>query len=111
MLKLFELVLAVLGGWDIARRLLPFRVPIAAGELACAGLAILLLKWAAPTIILALCVPGGIMVLSAIVSPEPHSPWGPQVMEMVRIYRQRHRHGMREAPPPVRKIGNRIPRL
>ncbi len=110
MLKLLELVLAVLGGWDIARRLLPFRVPVVLGEVACVGLATLLLKWGNDVTILSLCVPGAFMVLAIILSPEPHVPWGPRVLEVIRLYRQRHHPDMQQARP-ARKIGNRIPPL
>jgi hypothetical protein len=109
--KLIEIVLAVLGSWDIARRLLPVHVPVAIAELACVGLALVLLKWAGPDTILALSVPGGFMVLSAVVTPGAHTPWGPRVLETIRIYRQRHRQGMREARLNGRGVGQRIPPL
>jgi hypothetical protein len=107
MLRLFELVLAVLGCWDIARRLLPFRMTVAVAELTCAGLGLVLIKWADPIILLSLCVPGGLMVLNVIVSPEPHAPWGSRALEAVRIYRHRHQ-GMRESRP-ANRVGRRIP--
>jgi hypothetical protein len=111
MLKLFELVLAVLGSWDIVRRLLPVHVPVVLGKLACLGLGAALLKWASPTILLALCVPGGLMVLAIILSPEPHTPWGPYVTEAVRLFRRRRSGDMREARLVAPRIGNRVPRL
>lgn len=110
MLKLLELVLATLGSWDIARRLVPVRVPVLLGELGAAGLAAVLLKWADPIILLSLSVPGAFMVLAIILSPAPHVPWGPRVTEMARLYKGRHQQDMREGHP-VRKIGNRIPPL
>jgi hypothetical protein len=110
-LKLIEIILAVLGSWDIARRLLPVHIPVALAELACVGLALVLLKWAGPTTITALCVPGALIVLSAVVTPGTHTPWGPRVMEAIRIYRQRHRQGMREARLSSRGVGQRIPPL
>lgn len=109
MLRLLELVLACLGGWDTARRLIPVRVPVVVAELSCAGLGFVLLTWADTRIMLSLCVPGGLMVLATVVSPSSHIPWGPQVMEAYRLYRHRHQ-GMRAAAP-VSKIGNRVPRL
>lgn len=110
MLRLLELVLAVLGGWDIARRLSPVRVPVLLGEMACAGLGAILYLYAEPVIILALCVPGALLLLATILSPAPHVPWGPRAMEIIRLYRQRHRQGMHESHP-ARKVGNRIPPL
>lgn len=110
MLKLFEIVLAVLGCWDVLRRLLPFRVPVAVAEIACIGLGLALLRWATTDILLSLCVPGGLMVLNVVVSPAPHAPWGSQVAEAVRIYKRRHRQGMREARP-TSGVGRRIPPL
>ena len=109
MLRLFELVLAVLGSWDIARRLLPCKVPVVVGKVACLALGAVLLRWASPTIVLALCVPGGLMVLAIVLSPEPYTPWGPYVTEAVKLYRRRHQN-MQETKP-VTKVGNRVPRL
>lgn len=111
LLKLVEIILAVLGAWDIARRLIPFRVPVVVGKLACVGAAVLLLKFAGPTTITALCVPGALMVLATVVRPESHVPWGSRVMEAYRIYRQRHRQGMHEARLTSRGVGQRIPPL
>lgn len=108
MLKLLEIVLAVLGTWDIARRLLPFRVPVAFAELACVGLGLTLNKWVTPTTLVALCVPGGLMVLAVVVSPAPYTPWGSHVLEAIRIFRQRRHQGMREARP-ANRVGRRIP--
>lgn len=108
--KLIEITLAVLGAWDIARRLIPFRVPVVVGKLACVGAAVALLKWADPITVLALCVPGGLMVLATVVRPESHVPWGTHVLEAIRIYRQRHRQGMRESRLSNR-VGQRIPPL
>jgi hypothetical protein len=109
--KLIEIIIAVLGVWDIARRLLPFHVPVVLAELACVGLALALLKWADPITVLALCVPGGFIVLSTVVKPSPHVPWGPRVLEAIRIYRHRHRQTMREARMSGRGVGQRIPPL
>lgn len=109
--KLIEIIIAVLGAWDIARRLIPFHVPVVLAELACVGAALVLLKWADPTTVLALCVPGGFIVLSTVVKPGAHVPWGPRVMEAIRIYRQRHRTGMQEARLSGRGVGRRIPPL
>jgi hypothetical protein len=110
LLKLLEVILACLGCWDIARRLLPFRVPVAVAELATIGLGLVLYRWADASILVPLCVPGGLMVLSVVVSPGPHAPWGSRALEAVRIYKQRHRQGMREARPTTR-VGRRIPKL
>jgi hypothetical protein len=109
--KLIEIIIAVLGVWDIARRLIPFRVPVFLAEIACVGIALVLLKWAGPVTVLALCVPGGIMVLSTVVKPGPHVPWGPRALEAIRIYRHRHRVGMRESRLSGRGVGQRIPPL
>ncbi len=110
LLKLIEIILAVLGSWDIARRLIPVHIPIALAELACIGLALVLLKWAGPTTITALCVPGAFIVLSAVVKPGSHTPWGSSVLEAIRIYRNRRRQGMRESRF-ANRVGKRIPPL
>jgi hypothetical protein len=110
MLKLFEIILACTGCWDIIRRLLPVRVPVALAELATIGLGFVLYRWADPATLVALCVPGGLLVLAIVVSPAPHIPWGPQVLEAIRIFRQRRRQGMREARS-ASKVGRRIPTL
>lgn len=110
MLKLFEIVLAVLGCWDVLRRLLPFHVSVVVAELTCVGLGLVLYRWAGTAILVPLCVPGGLMVLNVVVSPEPHTPWGPRALEAVRIYKRRRQQGMREARP-TSQVGRRIPPL
>ena len=102
--------LAALGSWDIIRRLLPVRVPTVAGKIIIVLLAWLLIRCAARDIVIALAVPGTLILVSGIMHPEPHTPWGPYLREYMGVHRHaQKRHRQQPAPPP--RIGHRLPRI
>lgn len=108
---LLLLVLATLGTWDILKRLLPVQVPVLLGKLACVAIPLCLLNWTPHAIVLALCVPGVLLILSWLTgSTEPVRPWGPYVADLLRLLKLRRKPQQPGTSLPDR-IGHRIPRL
>jgi hypothetical protein len=98
--------LAALGGWDILRRVLPVRLPVAAGEVVCFVIAYVLITRAPGSIVQALAVIGGMIIIATFIRTEPSSPWGDAVMQFIRA---RQANPRRQVPPE--RIGHRVPRL
>jgi len=111
MTNLLIWTLATLGSWDILRRLLPVRLPVVIGKIICLGIAWVLIVKAPSSAVEALSVPGGLMLLSIILQPEPNQPWGSHVSEFLALIRSRRQAspGKQAQSPP--RVGNRVPKL
>jgi hypothetical protein len=77
MTLLVLLTLAVLALWEVARRLLPFRLPVVLDLIAIFFGGLALLTWASPHILLAMAATGALVVLGAMVPFARAYPWGP----------------------------------
>lgn len=108
--QLLIITLSALGGWDILRRLLPVRMPVTLGKSIIVVLAWVLITHVPAAIIISLAVPGLLMILSAIINPEPVSPWGPGLWRFITHSPEPHPAPGQEASP-ADKVGHRIPRL
>ena len=108
MTALVILTLAVLGSWDISRRLLPVRVPVVLGKLACVMIAWALITAAPHVILFSLAVPGALMVLQTVIKPEPNVPWWAYVNLPTKP--KAGKPGV-QAQPPASGVGHRIPRV
>lgn len=106
LLHLFLVTMATLSVWDIARRLFPTALPVVVGKLAWVAVAWCLLRYVPGDMLLALCVPGTLMLLGALLNPEPNVPWGPTLLEALRRLRKPPRS--HEILPG--RVGKRMPR-
>jgi hypothetical protein len=105
------LTLAVLGGWDILRRLLPAVLPSVLGKIICVAGAWSLLRWAPGSMILSLSAFGGLILVSNLVPAEPYTPWGEYVSDLIQLNRSRKARVLGREAHKRTKPGRRLPTL
>lgn len=106
MTELVYLILATLGSWDVLRRVLPVRLPGILPKITCAVIAWALYKYAPRDILLPLCVPGVLLLISPLVPSEPWEHWGTYVTALLKL---RRKDELSKVAPGSR-VGHRVPR-
>jgi hypothetical protein len=102
------ITMAALGGWDILRRLLPVKVPPVAGKIILVLIAWALIRYGTSIIVYSLGVPGTLILVSRILNPEPHDPWGPYLAE---AYRSVKYDRQKKQSHNQSRVGHRLPKL
>jgi len=114
LVTLILITFSTLAVWDTLRRLLPVHAPGVVSRAICFVIALALLVWGTPHILLATAAVGVLMLLSNWVTVEPTYPWGPYALAFARWLKARRRGETTPgtlATPPKSKVGNRIPKL
>lgn len=105
MTTLILITMATLASWEVVRRLLPFRLPMAVVLVGFFFGGLALLTWASPHILLAMAATGGLVILGATIPFARAYPWGPLATALLaRIAGRRKTIGKDTDTRPKRRI-------
>lgn len=105
MTELVLVVLAVLAMWEVARRLLPVKLPQTLAITAWFGMALVLLTWAPPHTLLAIAAAGGVVLLANTIAFANVYHWGPLATALLaRLTGRRKTIGKDTDTRPKRRI-------